>query len=156
MGSNTENEFFFFFFKTHMRFQKWDNLQGMIVCILHVISLREVPALLLWGSCTGQGCYEEPWLMVTVTIVIENRQEGTSQSGDFFLTTASSQIPGLAQDERAVNKESLAPCASVWLTPTGLRNLLVCILVQCWSLTPGHCMDDRWEPDWRPKGLLLI
>lgn len=48
--------------------------------------------------------------MVTVTIVIENRQEGTSQSGDFFLTTAGSQIPELAQDER---KESLAPCASV-------------------------------------------
>lgn len=55
--------------------------------------------------------------MVTVTIVIENRREGTSQSGDFFLTTASSQIPELAQDERAVNKKSLAPCASVWVTP---------------------------------------
>lgn len=54
--------------------------------------------------------------MVTVTIVIENRQEGTSQSGDFFLTTAGSQIPELAQDERAVRKESLAPCASVWVT----------------------------------------
>lgn len=54
--------------------------------------------------------------MVTVTIVIENRQEGTSQSGDFFLTAASSQIPELAQDETAVNKESLAPCASVWVT----------------------------------------
>lgn len=80
--------------------------------------------------------------MVTVTIVIENRREGTSQSGDFFLTTASSQIPELAQDERAVNKKSLAPCASVWVT-TGLRTLLVCILVQYWSLTPGHCMDDR-------------
>lgn len=54
--------------------------------------------------------------MVTVTIVIENRQEGTSQSGDFLLTTAGSQIPELAQDERAVRKESLAPCASVWVT----------------------------------------
>lgn len=49
--------------------------------------------------------------MVTVTRVTENRQEGTSQSGDFFLTTASSQIPELAQDERAVRMESLAPCA---------------------------------------------
>lgn len=54
--------------------------------------------------------------MVTVAIVIENRQEGTSQSGDFFLTAASSQIPELAQDETAVNKESLAPCASAWVT----------------------------------------
>lgn len=54
--------------------------------------------------------------MVTVTMVTENRQEGTSQSGDFSLTRAASQIPELARDERALSKESLAPCASVWVT----------------------------------------
>lgn len=59
--------------------------------------------------------------MVTVTIVIENRHKGTSQSGDFFLTTAASQIPELAQDERVVSKESLAPRPSVWVKSASLH-----------------------------------
>lgn len=51
------------------------------------------------------------WLWELEWLKIDRRE--TSQSGDFFLTAVGSQIPKLAQDERAVSKESLAQGAYV-------------------------------------------
>lgn len=78
-----------------------------------------------------------------------NRRE-TLQSGDFVLTAAGSQIPRLAQDERAVSRES--GTVSVSLNVIWLWNLLVCILIQYWSLSPGHCVNGYARAGSKTKG----
>lgn len=57
-----------------------------------------------------------------------NRTE-SSQSGDLFLAAAASQIPELAQDERAVGKESLAP----WIKS------------QCHLIVKSACLHSHTE-----------
>lgn len=85
--------------------------------------------------------------MLTVTGVTENRQGETSQSGDFFLSAAGSQIPQLAQDERTVNQERLAQCMSLCLVSPDCE---ICLFAYCTVL------DIVWitvqDLDLRPTG----